>query len=78
MLAWGLVEYRDAYKAAGELDNALDSIKWVTDYYIKAHTAKFEFYGQVSKIRTCMHFGKLHAKPLKTSISIKAATACDS
>ena len=77
VLAWGLVEYRDAYKAAGELDNALDSIKWVTDYFIKAHTAKFEFYGQVSKIRTCMHFGKLHAKPLKTSISIKAATACD-
>ncbi|KAK3744428.1 hypothetical protein QZH41_003163 [Actinostola sp. cb2023] len=47
--AWGLVEYRDAYIAAGELDNALDSIKWATDYFIKAHTAKFEFYGQMRK-----------------------------
>ncbi|XP_048582488.1 endoglucanase A isoform X2 [Nematostella vectensis] len=47
VLAWGLVEYRDAYQAAGELDNALNSIKWATDYFIKAHTKKFEFYGQV-------------------------------
>jgi hypothetical protein len=49
VLAWGLLEFRDAYKAAGELNNALDSIKWATDYFIKAHTAKFEFYGQVCK-----------------------------
>ncbi|EDO48248.1 predicted protein, partial [Nematostella vectensis] len=50
VLAWGLVEYRDAYQAAGELDNALNSIKWATDYFIKAHTKKFEFYGQVSTV----------------------------
>jgi len=48
LLAWGIIQYRDAYQAAGELDNALDSIKWATDYFIKAHTAKYEFYGQVS------------------------------
>jgi len=48
VLTWGVVEYRDAYKSAGELDNVMDSIKWATDYFIKAHTAKFEFYGQVS------------------------------
>ena len=47
VLAWGLVEYRDAYQASGELDNMLDCIKWPLDYFIKAHTAKFEFYGQV-------------------------------
>ena len=48
VLAWGLVEYREAYQSAGELSNVLDSIKWATDYFIKAHTAKYEFYGQVS------------------------------
>ena len=47
VLAWGLVEYREAYQSAGELSNVLDSIKWATDYFIKAHTAKYEFYGQV-------------------------------
>ena len=48
VLAWGLVEYRDAYQSAGELNAMLDCIKWPLDYFIKAHTTKFEFYGQVS------------------------------
>ena len=48
VLAWGLVEYRSAYKDAGELDAMLDCIKWPLDYFIKAHPSKFEFYGQVS------------------------------
>ena len=47
VLAWGLIEYRDAYEAAGELSHILDSIKWPLDYFMKAHTKKFEFYGQV-------------------------------
>ena len=47
VLAWGLVEYRSAYKDAGELDAMLDCIKWPLDYFIKAHSSKFEFYGQV-------------------------------
>ena len=47
VLAWGLVEYKKAYQAAGQYDKALYSIKWATDYFIKAHTKKEEFYGQV-------------------------------
>ncbi|KAK2179819.1 hypothetical protein NP493_470g01004 [Ridgeia piscesae] len=47
MLAWGLVEYRDAYELAGELQNGLDCIKWPLDYFIKAHVADNKFYGQV-------------------------------
>ncbi|XP_038057262.1 endoglucanase 4-like [Patiria miniata] len=47
VLAWGLVEYRDAYLASGELDNMLDCIKWATDYFLKCHTGQYEFYGQV-------------------------------
>ena len=47
MLSWGLVEYRDAYRDAGELSYMLDSIKWPLDYFMKAHTSREEFSGQV-------------------------------
>ena len=43
-----MITFEDGYKAAGEWENALDSIKWVTDYLIKCHTAPNEFYGQVA------------------------------
>ncbi len=36
-LAWGVLEYWDAYVTAGELDNVVDSIKWPLDYLIKCH-----------------------------------------
>ena len=47
VLAWGLVEYKKAYEATGQYNHMLSSIKWATDYFIKAHTKKYEFYGQV-------------------------------
>ncbi|CAG2180693.1 unnamed protein product, partial [Oppiella nova] len=47
MLAWGLVDYEDAYQKAGELENVRNAIKWGTDYFIKCHTSDTEFYGQV-------------------------------
>ncbi|HET9864408.1 MAG TPA: glycoside hydrolase family 9 protein, partial [Steroidobacteraceae bacterium] len=47
MLAWGIVEYRNAYVQTGQLDTALDELRWATDYFIKAHTAPNELYGQV-------------------------------
>ena len=47
MLAWGVVDYRSAYEQAGQLDEALDNIKWATDYFIKAHSAPNELYGQI-------------------------------
>jgi endoglucanase len=49
MLAWGMVEYRDAYEKAGQLKYALDNLKWATDYFLKAHTAPMELYGQVGE-----------------------------
>ena len=39
MLSWGVNEYRDEIDAAGELEHALEAIKWGTDYFIKAHTS---------------------------------------
>ena len=47
MLGWGVVQYREGYEKSGQLDEALDAIKWGTDYILKAHTAPNEFYGQV-------------------------------
>ncbi|CAK8692882.1 unnamed protein product [Clavelina lepadiformis] len=46
-LAWGVIEFKDAYVDSGEYGNVLNSLKWVTDYFIKAHPSKYEFYGQV-------------------------------
>nr|XP_006817124.1 PREDICTED: endoglucanase 19-like [Saccoglossus kowalevskii] len=47
VLTWGLIRYEDAYKAAGELDNMYDAVKWGTDYFIKAHPSPNVFYAQV-------------------------------
>lgn len=47
VLTWGLLRYNDAYVAAGEYKNMLACIKWPLDYFMKAHTSKYEFYAQV-------------------------------
>jgi endoglucanase len=47
MLAWGIVDYRSAYVSTGQLDTALDQLKWATDYFIKAHPSANELYGQI-------------------------------
>ncbi|CAF1310342.1 unnamed protein product, partial [Didymodactylos carnosus] len=47
LLAWGVLDYEDAYATAGELVNAREALKWATDYFIKCHVSKREFYGQV-------------------------------
>jgi endoglucanase len=49
MLAWGIVEYRQGYVASGQLDFALANLRWATDYFIKAHTAPNELWGQVGQ-----------------------------
>ncbi|MFE9956619.1 glycoside hydrolase family 9 protein [Micromonospora sp. NPDC005299] len=49
MLAWGAVEYRDAYAASGQLPNLLNNLRWVNDWFIKAHPAPNVLYGQVGK-----------------------------
>ena len=32
LLSWGLLEFKDAYQSAGELTNALNNLRVVTDY----------------------------------------------
>ena len=47
LLAWSVVEFKDAYVASNEYRVAMDTLKWGADYFIKCHTNPFEFYGQV-------------------------------
>jgi endoglucanase len=47
MLAWGAVEYRDAYANSGQLTPLLNNLHFVNDYFIKAHTAPNELYVQI-------------------------------
>ncbi|HEY8471888.1 MAG TPA: glycoside hydrolase family 9 protein [Natronosporangium sp.] len=47
MLAWGAVEYRSAYQSSGQLTHLLNNLRWVNDYFIKAHPSPNVLYGQV-------------------------------
>jgi hypothetical protein len=47
LLAWSVVQYRDAYARSGQLPYLLDSIRWASDYFVRAHTGPNELYGQV-------------------------------
>ncbi|KAH3828330.1 hypothetical protein DPMN_130285 [Dreissena polymorpha] len=47
MLAWGYLEWKDAYTQAGQHQQILDAIKWPLDYFIKCHVAPHELYVQV-------------------------------
>lgn len=47
MLSWGVIEYRNEIGSAGELEHALEAIKWGTDYFIKAHTSPNVLWAEV-------------------------------
>src|SRR5262245_8060661 len=47
MLAWGGVEYRDVYQSKSQLTHLLNNLRFVNDYFIRAHTAPNELWGQV-------------------------------
>lgn len=47
MLSWSTIEFQAQLKAKKELSNALDAIKWGTDYLIKAHPEPDVLYAEV-------------------------------
>ncbi|CBY11538.1 unnamed protein product [Oikopleura dioica] len=47
LLGWGMIDYKAEYEHAGEYINALNMIRWPLEFFIRAHTGKNEFYGQV-------------------------------
>ena len=50
-LAWGGIEYYDAYQQSGQLIHLSRNLKWVTDYFLKAFAndtpGNYVLYGQV-------------------------------
>ena len=46
-LAWGAIEYPEAYESAGQMDILKRNLRYVTDYFIKCHTGPNELYGQL-------------------------------
>ncbi|CAL4181265.1 unnamed protein product, partial [Meganyctiphanes norvegica] len=47
ILAWGAIDYKGAYTNAGELDNVKSSVKFATDWFLKAHVSPNVLFGQV-------------------------------
>jgi hypothetical protein len=50
MLSWTVIEFQHQIAVAGELEHALEAIKWGTDYFIKAHTSPNVLWAEVSYI----------------------------
>jgi endoglucanase len=49
LLAWGVVENPEAYTQTGQMVHIKNNLRFVADYFMKAHTAPNELYGQVGK-----------------------------
>ncbi|XP_068644875.1 endoglucanase 13-like [Aristolochia californica] len=47
VLSWGVVEFGSHMSAKNELSNALEAIRWGTDYLIRAHPQPEILYGEV-------------------------------
>nr|GEW91621.1 endoglucanase 6-like [Tanacetum cinerariifolium] len=47
MMSWSIIEYGSQMMSSGELGNAMDAVKWGTDYLIKAHPHPHVLYGEV-------------------------------
>ena len=47
VLAWGAIEFKDAYENSGQMIHLKNNLRFVCDYLMKCHTAPNEFYGQV-------------------------------
>eukprot|EP00803_Ostreobium_quekettii_P008141 evm.model.scf_818.6 EVM.evm.TU.scf_818.6 scf_818:24592-31196(+) len=46
-LAWGMIEFPSSFADAGQKKHMQATLKWGTDYFIKAHTGPEEFVAQV-------------------------------
>lgn len=68
ILAWSYLDDKDVYDKAGQTKYILDDIKWVNDYFIKCHTAPYEYYYQVGDIDSDHSFwGAAEVANMKTT-----------
>jgi PKD repeat protein len=49
MLAWGVVEYPEAYQQSGQMEHIKNNLRFVADYFVSAHPSANVLYGQVGK-----------------------------
>jgi hypothetical protein len=49
MLAWGAIEYNDAYVSSGQMPFLLDNLRWVTDYFLRASATPNQLWAQVGQ-----------------------------
>jgi hypothetical protein len=47
LLAWGALEYAEAYRKSGQMPFLLNNLRWVADYFVKCHPEPDVLYGQV-------------------------------
>lgn len=47
MLAWGVIENPEAYQQTGQMAHIKNNLRFVADYFMKAHVSPNELYGQV-------------------------------
>jgi endoglucanase len=52
LLAWGGIEYGAGFKQAAQWSQLLETIRWGTDWIMKAHPSERVFYGQVGDPRS--------------------------
>lgn len=45
--AWSVLEFREALAQSGQLKHAKDNLRWVADYFMRAHPEPNVLYGQV-------------------------------
>ena len=68
ILAWGLVQWKDAYQSAGQLDMMYDMLKWPLDYFLECwQPTRNEYYVQVclnmrTLMKRCKRFGDTESK----------------
>lgn len=55
MLSWNVIQFRRHLETAGELEHALEAIKWGTDYFLKANPEPDVLWGEVSYL-ICLLF----------------------
>ena len=78
LLAWSVLEYKDAYEASGELDNMYDCLRWPLEWLLKCHTKPEELYVQVRTIYMydCIRWPlewllKCHTKPEELYVQVR-------
>ena len=47
LLAWGFLEFKEAYDAAWQTHFLKEALKWGADYFIKAHISRNQLIAQV-------------------------------